>query len=83
MEIQPKLLRFLQEHAVMPVGSSTSRQVDVRIVAATNHDPGKAIASGQQGRLVLPLERCPIHRPHPFEAVSLERDMQANSVGIG
>jgi DNA-binding NtrC family response regulator len=47
VEVQPKLLRFLQDHAVMPVGASTSRTVDVRIIAATNRDPATAIASGQ------------------------------------
>ncbi len=37
--VQAKLLRFLQDHVVQPVGARTGRAADVRIVAATNRDP--------------------------------------------
>jgi PAS domain S-box-containing protein len=46
-ELQPKLLRVLQEGEFEPVGSSRTRSVDVRVVAATNKDLEMMMASGQ------------------------------------
>ena len=43
-DVQAKLLRFLQDHVVQPVGSRTTRRVDVRVLAATNVDPLQKIA---------------------------------------
>jgi transcriptional regulator with PAS, ATPase and Fis domain len=43
---QAALLRVLQEHAFEPVGSSMTTSVDVRVIAATNADLGKAVAEG-------------------------------------
>ncbi|NDH95013.1 MAG: sigma-54-dependent Fis family transcriptional regulator, partial [Planctomycetia bacterium] len=45
-EVQVKLLRVLESGEILPVGASAGRQVDVRIVAATNRDLATAVASG-------------------------------------
>jgi DNA-binding NtrC family response regulator len=45
-KVQVKLLRFLQEKEVKPLGSTKTIQVDVRIISATNRDLKAAIANG-------------------------------------
>ncbi len=47
MEVQAKLLRVLQEGEFERVGSSLSRKVDVRVVAATHHDLETAVKEGR------------------------------------
>lgn len=39
IEVQPKLLRFIQEKTFRPVGATTDQQANVRIISATNRDP--------------------------------------------
>ncbi len=46
LELQPKLLRVLQEGEYEPVGSARTRIVDVRIVAATNQNLETMLAAG-------------------------------------
>lgn len=45
--MQAKLLRVLQDGLVEPIGEKKPHKVDVRIVAATNRDIGKAIKQGK------------------------------------
>lgn len=47
MEIQSKLLHVLQDRQFQRVGSHKTRTADVRIVAATNRDLGRALAEGR------------------------------------
>ena len=47
LELQAKLLRFLEEHRFEPVGGSDTRTVDVRIIAATNRDLAAEVAAGR------------------------------------
>ena len=46
MEIQPKLLRLLQEREYERVGENVTRQAEVRIIAATSQDLRKRVADG-------------------------------------
>jgi formate hydrogenlyase transcriptional activator len=46
IELQPKLLRALQEQEIERLGSTRTVQVDVRLVAATNRDLAQMVADG-------------------------------------
>ncbi|MEP7039459.1 MAG: sigma-54 dependent transcriptional regulator, partial [Acidobacteriota bacterium] len=46
IDVQPKLLRFLQEGEVQPIGERKPIQVDVRVIAATNMPLEEKVADG-------------------------------------
>jgi transcriptional regulator with GAF, ATPase, and Fis domain/tetratricopeptide (TPR) repeat protein len=47
LDLQPKLLRFLQEGEIQPLGEHRPVKVDVRIIAATNTDLERMVAEGR------------------------------------
>jgi hydrogenase-4 transcriptional activator len=47
LSLQPKLLRFLQEGEVHPLGSAKPVRADVRIIAATNRDLEEEVKTGR------------------------------------
>ena len=47
LDIQPKLLRFLEQAEIMPVGETRPQAVDVRVLAATNADLEQRVSEGK------------------------------------
>ncbi len=63
LDVQAKLLRVLQDGEIRPVGSLDSRQVDVRIVAATNRTLAEMCAGGMRQDLFFRLSVLVIEVP--------------------
>ena len=47
LDVQPKLLRFLETGEIHPLGESQPIRVDVRVIAATNADLDRLVADGR------------------------------------
>ena len=61
---QAKLLRVIEERKLRRLGARTEQDVDVRVLAATNRDPGQAVAEGHmRADLFYRLNVFNIHLP--------------------
>ncbi len=64
LNLQTKLLRFLETSTIQPVGAVSAHRVDVRIICATNRDPHEEIRRGRfREDLFYRLHVVPIHLP--------------------
>ena len=71
LDLQPKLLRVLQEGEFERLGSSDTLKVDVRVIAATNHDLEREVAENRFRKdLFYRLMVFPIHVPPLCDRVS-------------
>jgi hypothetical protein len=64
LDIQPKLLRFLENGEVFPLGDRRPMRVDVRVLAATHRNLGDLVRAGKfREDLYYRLQVVPIHVP--------------------
>ncbi|HYG64224.1 MAG TPA: sigma-54 dependent transcriptional regulator [Thermoanaerobaculia bacterium] len=64
IELQVKLLRALETGTVVRIGGDQPTEVDVRVIAATNRDPQKAVSDGKlREDLLYRLSVFPISMP--------------------
>ncbi|WP_304466073.1 sigma-54 dependent transcriptional regulator [Vitiosangium sp. GDMCC 1.1324] len=64
LEVQPKLLRFLENGEIFPLGETRPVQVDVRVIAATHRDLGQLVREGRfREDLYYRLQVVPVRVP--------------------
>jgi DNA-binding NtrC family response regulator/tetratricopeptide (TPR) repeat protein len=64
LDVQPKLLRFLESGEVHPIGDTQPHQVDVRVIAATNANLDALVTDGRfREDLFYRLNIVPLHLP--------------------
>ncbi len=64
VELQVKLLRVLESGQLIRLGGDQAVEVDVRVIAATNRDPRKAVHDGKlREDLLYRLQVFPLHMP--------------------
>jgi len=91
LSVQAKLLRVLQERRYTPLGATSERDCDVRIVAATNRDLEEAVTAGRfREDLYFRLHVVPVRMPAlrerredipPLADLFLNRAAQRDGVG--
>lgn len=88
LDVQVKILRVLQERAVIPLGGSRPVPIDVRIVAATHHDLAAAVLAGRfRADLLYRLDVLSIHLPalrdRPVDILPLALHFLRRAAGTG
>ena len=68
-EVQSKLLRFLQNRQVTPLGSTTTHQVDIKVVAATSRQSPHGEVDGVRADLAARLGAQPVRLPSLSERI--------------
>lgn len=64
MTLQAKLLRFIQEREVLPLGASTPRKINVRVISASNRDLYERVQEGAfRADLFYRLRALQFHLP--------------------